>query len=114
MDCSETAFGTILPRRDSPASTSSHSIFFRVACQRRPYALSVDFGRFGLDVSEQASCLIFAAIHLAQKPAQAVLVADQISIVTSSREFLCLETEIECLPLATEAKLQIGQLTLFC
>src|SRR5260221_13625731 len=68
----------------------------------------MDFRRFGLNISEQTSRCILTSIHSAQKPPQAIIAADEVFIVTSTRELLCLEAEIERLPLAAKAKLQIG------
>src|ERR1035441_6968309 len=99
MDSSETAFGAVLPSRCLPISVWNHVILLRVRCQSSPHALCMNFGRFGLDISEQTSCLILASIYSSQKTAQAVFVTDQVNIITSPRKPLCLESEIQCFPL---------------
>src|ERR1035441_292509 len=109
MDSSETAFGAVLPSRCLPISVWNHVILLRVRCQSSPHVLCMNFGRFGLDISEQTSCFVLASIHSSQKTAQAVLVTYQVSIVTSPGELLCLESEIQRFPLPGIFQFDVGQ-----
>src|SRR5262245_54925639 len=93
MNYSEAAFRTCLPSGNRPISVRTHLILLSVAGKSCPYALGMDFGSFRLNVSEQTSCFILAAIDSAQEAPQAILVADQVGVVPCSGEFLCFEAE---------------------
>src|ERR1039458_903923 len=69
----------------------------------------MNFGRFSLDIPDQTSCVILASIYSSQKTAQAVLVTDQVNIITSPRKPLCLESEIQRFPLPGIFKFDVGQ-----
>src|ERR1019366_4982842 len=70
----------------------------------------MNFGRSDLDISEQTSRFVVASVHSSQKTAQAVLVTDQVSIVTTPRELLCLESEIQRFSLPGILEFDVGQL----
>src|ERR1035441_9099363 len=108
MDSPETAFGAVLPSQGHPISAGNYPILLRIRYQSSPHALCMNFRRFGLDISEQTSRFVLASIHSSQKTAQALLVTDQISIVTSPREFLCLESEIQRFPLPGIFEFDVG------
>jgi hypothetical protein len=76
MNYSEAAFRTCLPSGNRAISVWNDLILLSVADKSGPHTLGMNFSSFRLNISEQTSCFVFAAIYSAQEAPQAILVAD--------------------------------------